>query len=204
MLASCYQDDCVRIDSTREVGVNNEMNRRIVSVTAIAVLMTITVFTVASTILVCQAIASPAMSTREPTSGVLSSEVAYFMVGFPTDDVTFTIMLTDTEKIKEARDIASGVQTDTVSVLGTIVRMPAPHNPFWSYHLAPESIQFFDTAVEVCDAHPYYVEEHLDEVCGAFLPGCIWCPYSSRVIMEVHVSGIFLPLVIVDSMELQD
>jgi hypothetical protein len=184
----------------REVSVNNETNKRIVSVTAIVVLMTITVFTVASTILVCQAIASPAMSTREPTSGVLSSEVAYFMVGFPTDDVTFTIMLTDTEKIEEARDIASGVQTDTVSVMGTIVKMPTPYNPHWGYHLAPASIQFFDTAIEVCDAHPYYVEEHLDEVCGAFLPGCVWCPYSSRVITEVSISEVFLPLVIVDSL----
>ena len=75
-----------------------------------------------------------------------------------------------------------------------------PYNPNWGYHLAPESIQFFDAAIEVCDAHPYYVEEHLDEVCGAFLPGCVWCPFSSRVIAEVRTSQIFLPLVVVDSL----
>jgi hypothetical protein len=176
------------------------MDERIVSVTATVALMAITVLTVASSTSMCQAIASPAISTREPTSNVLPSEAAYFKVGFPTDDVTFTIMLTDTEKIKEARDIASGVQTDTVSVIGTVVKTPAPYNPHWSYHLAPASIQFFDTAIEVCDAHPYYVEEHLDEVCEAFLPGCVWCPYSSRVITEVSISQTFLPLVVVDSL----
>ena len=184
----------------RKVGVKNETNKHIVSLTAIVVLMTITLFTVASSILVRQVIASPAISAREPTFGVLPSKVAYFRVGFPTDDVTFTIMLTDTEKIKEARDIASGVQTDTVSVMGTIVKMPAPYNPPWSYHLASESIQFFDVAIEVCDAHPTYVEEHLDEACGAFLPGCVWCPFSSRVITDVRISEMFLPLLVVDSL----
>ncbi|GAB2857045.1 hypothetical protein GCM10022221_65790 [Actinocorallia aurea] len=28
---------------------------------------------------------------------------------------------------------------------------------------------------------------HLDEACGAFLPGCHYCPWSSRLVDEVKV-----------------
>ncbi|WP_420845269.1 BP74-related protein [Nocardia arizonensis] len=30
-----------------------------------------------------------------------------------------------------------------------------------------------------------YTEDHLDEACGAFLPGCFWCPWSSRLTREI-------------------
>jgi 1-deoxy-D-xylulose-5-phosphate synthase len=50
---------------------------------------------------------------------------------------------------------------------------------------APASITFFAMAIEVCDANISYVEDYLDEACGAFLPGCYWCPWSSRVVREI-------------------
>ena len=130
------------------------------------------------------------------TLPMTSAETAYFKVGFPPDDVTFTIMLTDTAKIQEARDIVNGLQTDATSVMGTIAKAPAFYNPHWSYHLDPASIEFFECAVEVCDAHPQYVEDHLEEVCGALLPGCVWCPWASVVIEEIHISKQFLPIVL--------
>jgi hypothetical protein len=40
-------------------------------------------------------------------------------------------------------------------------------------------------AIEVCDANMMYVEDHLDEAGGAFLPGNHWCPWDSRVTREV-------------------
>ena len=73
---------------------------------------------------------------------------------------------------------------------------PAPYNPRWSYHLDPASISFFQCAIEVCDASPQYVEEHLSEVGGAFLPGSTWCPWSSRVAEEVDFRSLFLPVVL--------
>jgi hypothetical protein len=51
--------------------------------------------------------------------------------------------------------------------------------------LNPASISFFAIAIEVCDANMQYVEDHLDEACGAFLPGCYWCPWDSRVVREI-------------------
>ena len=32
--------------------------------------------------------------------------------------------------------------------------------------------------------HTLHVEEHLEEACGAFLPGCVWCPFASVVADE--------------------
>ncbi|WP_433227073.1 hypothetical protein [Microtetraspora malaysiensis] len=39
--------------------------------------------------------------------------------------------------------------------------------------------------LRVCDATIPYVEDHLDEAGGAFLPGLVWCPWSSRLVREV-------------------
>ena len=141
---------------------------------------------------------APGLSVERDSDGVRMTfpEAAYFDVGFPPEDLTFTIMLTDTAKIREAREIASGVQTDEVSMMGTIVKDCAFYNPDWSYHLDPASIEFIAVAVEVCDAHPRYVEERLEEACGAFLPGCVWCPFSSVVAEEVHTPKRFLPIIL--------
>lgn len=130
------------------------------------------------------------------TARVTSTQTAYFRVAFPPTTDTFTIMLTDTLRIREARDIVRGVQTDATRVMGTIIKAPAPYNPSWGYHLDPASISFFEFAVEVCDAAPRYVEQHLSEVGGAFLPGSVWCPWSSRVVEEVHVHCALLPIVL--------
>ncbi|EFA83873.1 hypothetical protein PPL_02943 [Heterostelium album PN500] len=61
----------------------------------------------------------------------------------------------------------------------------ADYNPTYSFHLASETISFFDVAIEVCDASTGYVEEHLDEACGPFLPGCLRCPWSGRLVKEI-------------------
>ena len=72
-----------------------------------------------------------------------------------------------------------------VHVLGIIVKSKASYNPDYSYHLDSDSIEFFHVAIEVCDAMPSYVEEKLDDVGGAFLPGNGWCPWTSRVTAEI-------------------
>jgi hypothetical protein len=70
-------------------------------------------------------------------------------------------------------------------IMGTVVKRSTRWNSPWSFHLAPKSIQFFEVAIEVCDASIQYVEDHLDEVGGAFLPGSVWCPWGSRLIAEI-------------------
>jgi len=102
-------------------------------------------------------------------------------------DQEFIFELTDPAKIQEAQNILAGKETLKVHVMGKIVRSRKPYNPNFNYHLDPASISFFAVAIEVCDANMTYVEEHLDEAGGAFLPGFFWCPWDSRLTREVPV-----------------
>jgi len=114
---------------------------------------------------------------------------ALFEIGFPElADGRFVIALTDPIKIEQARRAIADPENNPHSVMGLIVKEPRDYNPLWSYHLDPSTIEFFDNAIEVCDAAPRYVEEHLAEACGEFLPGCRWCPWSSQVVAEIEVA----------------
>ncbi|SDH71305.1 calmodulin-binding protein [Nonomuraea jiangxiensis] len=109
-------------------------------------------------------------------------------VRFEFTDITgerFVVQLTDPASIQHARDLLSGVTTDRPHIIGRITPRPAPYNPRWSYHLNPDTIGFFNVAIEVCDATIPYVEDHLDEAGGAFLPGYHWCPWTSRLVREL-------------------
>src|SRR5262245_19949485 len=110
---------------------------------------------------------------------------AYFVVDYPPAPEQFVIKLNRRTQIDHARRILSGEETGAVHVMGKIVQRPTHWNAPWSFHLSPQSIQFFELAIEVCDAAIPYVEEHLDEVGGAFLPGSVWCPWGSRIIAEI-------------------
>ncbi|NMO18100.1 calmodulin [Pyxidicoccus fallax] len=108
-----------------------------------------------------------------------------FMQG---QDQEFIFEVTDEATIKKARDILAGRETSETHVMGQILMGQKPYNPNFSFHLRPESIRFFQMAIEVCDANMRYVEDHLDEAGGAFLPGRIWCPWDSRLKREVTVT----------------
>eukprot|EP01133_Synstelium_polycarpum_P007894 gene7894-9266_t len=113
-----------------------------------------------------------------------ASAARFFEFKDTTD--SFIIKLEDPVRIQQALDIISGVETEAVSVMGKVVKSPRMYNWEWNFHLEPSSITFFSMAIEVCDASISYVDEHLAEVGGALLPGKIWCPWTSRVIREVH------------------
>lgn len=132
------------------------------------------------------AVAQPAALAETSGPGVraASDSPAYFEV----TDVTharYVLKLVEPAEIEHARELVSGETTDRPHVIGRIVKRTAPYNPRWSYHLQPESVHFFDQAIEVCDATIPYVEENLDEAGGAFLPGLVWCDWSSRLVREL-------------------
>jgi hypothetical protein len=116
------------------------------------------------------------------TSGEIS---ALFVFDYPPNRETFVIELNDQEKIAHARRIIRGDEKQKVHVSGIIVKSPAQYNGAWNFHLSPESITFFEFALEVCDASISYVAEHLDEVGAAFLPASRWCPWRSRLLREL-------------------
>jgi hypothetical protein len=83
----------------------------------------------------------------------------------------FVIQLAEPLKIEHARRILCGEEHSRVHVYRPIIKEPARNNPGWKYHLAPESIEYFEHAIEVSDASMQCVEAHLDEVGGSTLPG---------------------------------
>jgi uncharacterized protein (TIGR03437 family) len=125
------------------------------------------------------------LKSSTKVSGSAAAEEAYFAFDSPTRKDLFVIKLTDPVKIQKARDLLSGKTTSGRHVSGVIVKEPACYNPPWSYHLDPQSITFFDSAVEVCDGAMGYIESHLSEVGGALLPGSTWCPWGSRLVREI-------------------
>ncbi|GAA3115523.1 calmodulin-binding protein [Streptosporangium carneum] len=129
-------------------------------------------------------LAAPAQARQTEAAPQAAWGAAYFEFTDSGND-KFVFKLTDPAKIQHARDLLSGATTDRPSVIGTIVVGTAAYNPNWSYHYNPTTVDFFDVATEVCDAGIDYVEEHLSEVGGAFLPGNTWCPWSSQLVREV-------------------
>lgn len=123
-------------------------------------------------------------SARQPRRQ--RTKPVFFKVGFPTEqEGTFVLRLVDPGTIQAARNAVRDPDNHPHHVMGTLVKKDARFNPGWSYHLLPRSVEFFDQATEACDATPQYVEEHLEEACGAFLPDCRWCPWTSKVLAEV-------------------
>ena len=97
----------------------------------------------------------------------------------------FVVQLNDDKLIAQARRILAGQETQEIHIHGRIVKRTAPYNPKWSFYIDPATINFFAVAIEVCDADMRYVEDHLDEAGGAFLPGAHWCPWTSTLSREL-------------------
>ncbi|MFF5242648.1 calmodulin-binding protein [Streptosporangium sp. NPDC000095] len=132
-----------------------------------------------------RACSMPFSAQTDAPSRATTVEPAYFTMTTVGSRLPFVIKLTDAEKIEHARRIISGKETERTHVLGRIIKTRAPYNPSYGFHLDPNTIDFFQVAIEVCDASLPYVEEHLDEACGAFLPGCFFCPWTSKLVAEV-------------------
>ncbi len=117
----------------------------------------------------------PTMAFLSACQGASDPGPAYFKIAGATEADTFVIALADPALIAEARAQAAG-EDPVKHVTGLVVAEAAPYNAPWSFHLDPASITFAEMSIEVCDAATSYVEEHLAEVGGAFLPGGRWCP----------------------------
>lgn len=110
---------------------------------------------------------------------------AYFTMQTVEQAPPFVVKLSQQDLIDHARRILSGAEQQKIHVMGRIIKRRASFNPAWDFHIDPATTQFFEIAIEVCDATTSYVNDYLDEACGAFLPGCYWCPWTSRLLEEV-------------------
>jgi len=123
---------------------------------------------------------------KEP--GPPPPEEAYFRFKLTGHEDTFIFKLNNSTKIQKARDILNGIETENIRVAGYINQEPVEYNPPWSYYLAPNSVYFFQQAIELCDAEIGYLEETLEEYCRQYPQGkCQWCPWGSVLIEEVDI-----------------
>lgn len=96
---------------------------------------------------------------------------------------TFVIRLTDPAAVSHARGLLAGTETGDARIGGTVVKDDVPYNIGWSYHL--QDAFFFEISAEVGDSTMRYIEEHLAEVGGEFLPGSIWTGWTSALVEEL-------------------
>ena len=87
---------------------------------------------------------------------------------------TFVLRTTDPQTIRAATENFGG--RNSQFPIGPLLRGDGGFNAPWSWHFDPAGARMTETAIEVCDGTPSYVEAHLSD----FLAG--YCPWSARVV----------------------
>lgn len=94
---------------------------------------------------------------------------------------TFRMRLTDPQVIQRAEGLVG--RSDQPIVNGRLARGNGGFNQPWEWHLVPESVEFADVTIEVCDGCPQMVQNDLNywiDTVGRF------CPWTSRVVRRVR------------------
>jgi hypothetical protein len=86
----------------------------------------------------------------------------------------YRIRLTDADAIATARKLLAGEAAPHIPN-GRVARGDADVNVGYSWHIDPASVEFADTATEVCDGRPSDVEKRVITSDG-------YCPWSAKVV----------------------
>jgi uncharacterized protein (TIGR03437 family) len=114
-----------------------------------------------------------------------AADPAYFQIGDARGD-SIVVLITQPASVQKARDILAG-RSPAAIMTGKVIPAPSFYNPGWHFHVDPATVAFVDIAAEVCDSAIGGVDQGLNDVGGAFLPGFLWCPWSTRVLAEIPV-----------------
>lgn len=109
---------------------------------------------------------SPVATPGQSPSGVV--------VTFRVAEEQFRLLVTDADQIEHVRGLLAGGEEGRIPN-GVIVRGETGVNEGWSWHIDPDSLEFADMTVEVCDGLPSHVED-------GTLTSDRYCPWSARVI----------------------
>lgn len=96
------------------------------------------------------------------------------MVTFRVVEEEYRILLTDADLIAHAQALLAGGDEGRIPS-GLIVRGDPGVNAPWSWHIDPDSLEFADMTMEVCDGLPSHVED-------GTLSGDRFCPWSAEVV----------------------
>ena len=99
------------------------------------------------------------------------------------DNKPVRTFVTDPETVLILLDIAAGRRKDGIPNGMILDDRPgkSPYDPGWSWHFRPETVKMAEVTIEVCDATPTYIEEHMEE----WFRGekeARWCGWSARLI----------------------
>ena len=124
------------------------------------------------TLALCLLAACAPAATPTPTAApeVQEGVVVTFLVA----DEEYKIRLTDPADIEIARQLLAGEEAPSIPN-GVVVRGEADVNEGYSWHIDPETLEFADVTVEVCDGRPSDVEQNL-------ITSDRYCPWGATVI----------------------
>ena len=96
------------------------------------------------------------------------------IVTFQVQAEQYNVLLTEQDDIDIARQLLAGEEAPSIPN-GLIVRGGSGVNEPWSWHIDPQSIEFADVTMEVCDGLPSHVED-------GTLTSERYCPWSAEVV----------------------
>ena len=110
---------------------------------------------------------SPASTKTPSPQGVV---VTFRVAG----NEEYKIRLTDPADIEIARRLLNGEEAPSIPS-GVVVRGSSDVNTGYTWHIDPETVEFADVAVEVCDGLPSDVEQGI-------ITSDRYCPWGAEVI----------------------
>ncbi len=110
------------------------------------------------------------MNSASPMVGKESVNVTFLVAGAEQ----YKIRLTNPINIDIARRLLNGDEAPSIPI-GVVVHGNPGVNTGYSWHIDPESVEFAETAMEVCDGLPSDVEQ-------GNITSEYYCPWSAEVI----------------------
>ncbi|HET9441612.1 MAG TPA: hypothetical protein VFO52_15655 [Longimicrobiales bacterium] len=108
---------------------------------------------------------------------------------YPDDGALFIVAVENEQfrvRVFDAGEIAQGRALITsganINVNGRILRGDGGINTGYGWHLHPETVEFVDATIELCDGMPSYVQAHIGYYVDTVKQ---YCPWGARVVSEV-------------------
>lgn len=87
---------------------------------------------------------------------------------------SYKIQLVTQDQIDHVKALLAGSEEGRIPN-GKVVRDDPGVNSPWSWHIDPNTLEFADQTIEVCDGLPEYVEDHT-------VTSDYYCPWSAKVV----------------------
>ena len=84
----------------------------------------------------------------------------------------FRVLISDTAVARQARQLIGSNQS--INLNGEIARGNGGFNAGYRWHLKPNTVEFADMTIEVCDGEPSFVEQNVDYFVDTVKRYCPW------------------------------